>query len=371
MKIAIITSIATSLVNFRGPLIAEMIRRGYDVLAFAPDHDDETRAGLERLGARPIDYGLSRTGINPVHDALGLIGLYRLLRRHRPDATLSYFVKPVIYGTLAARLAGVPRRYAMIEGMGFTFTSDGVPGWRKKMLQWIVVRLFRASLSFVTKLLVLNPDDRNEFLQRRLVRPDRLRLLGAIGLDLDAWAYSVPVTEPVTFILVARMLRDKGIEEYAAAARLVRQRGLSARFLLVGGSDPNPTAVPVALLESWVAEGLVEWPGHVPVHPWLARSSVFVLPSYREGLPRSTQEAMAMGRPVITTDVPGCRETIVDGANGLLIPPRDAEALAAAMEFFIANPERIVPMGLESRRLAEERFDVFRQNRKCLELIDL
>lgn len=371
MKIAIITSIATSLVNFRGPLIAEMIRRGYDVLAFAPDHDGMTRAELERLGARPVDYGLSRTGVNPIHDAMVLAELYKLFRHHRPDVTLAYFVKPVIYGTLAARLAGVRRRYAMIEGMGFTFTSDGAPGWRKKLLQWIVVRLFRVSLSFVTKLLVLNPDDRDEFLRRRLVHPDRLSLLGAIGLDLAAWPYSVLTTEPVTFILVARMLRDKGVEEYAAAARIIKERGLQAKFLLVGGSDLNPAAVPIPMLESWAAEGLVEWPGHVPVQPWLARASVFVLPSYREGVPRSTQEAMAMGRPVITTDVPGCRETIVDGANGILIPPRDAAALADAMEFFISHPEKIVPMGRESRQLAEERFDVQRQNRKCLELIDL
>lgn len=372
LKIAMISNSAVSLLNFRGPLIAEMTRRGYQVLAFAPDHDAETRVELKKLGSVPIDYAMSRAGTNPLKDAAVILELRRLLRMHRPDVSFAYFVKPVIYGTLAARLAGVPRRYAMIEGMGFTFTAAGENDWRKKALRWVVVRLFRLSLLFATRLLLLNSDDYAEFLNRRLVRPDRAALLGGIGVDLDDWPYAVPRTDPVTFILVARMLRDKGVENYVAAARIVRRAHPAARFLLVGGHDQNPAAVPITVLEEWVAEGIVEWSGHVPVKPWLARASVFVLPSfYREGIPRSTQEAMAIGLPIITTDVTGCRETVDDGVNGFLIPPHDSEALAKAMEYFIDHPEKIVPMGVESRRLAEERFDVHRQNRKCLELIGL
>lgn len=371
MKIAVISSSAGSLLNFRGPLIADMIKRGYEVLALAPDHDAETRSGLEQLGAHPVNYRLSRGGTNPLQDMMALLELYHILRDHRPDVSFAYFVKPVIYGTLAARLAGVKRRYAMIEGMGFTFTSTEGQGWRRKILQAIVTGLFRLSLIFATRLLLLNPDDRDEFLDRRLVRADKTALLGGIGVDLDEWPYRTPPTDPVTFIFIGRLLRDKGVEDYVAAARILKNTHPTAKFLLVGGSDLNPAALPLSLAESWVAEGVVEWPGHVPVRPWLDRASVFVLPSYREGVPRSTQEALAVGLPVITTDVPGCRETVVDGVNGMLVPVRSPEALAEAMRFLVEHPEKIVPMGIESRRIACERFDVRRQNQKFLELTDL
>lgn len=371
MKIAIISSFAGSLLNFRGPLIAEMVERGYEVLALAPDHDDATRSGLARLGAQPVDYRLSRGGTNPLQDMAALVGLVRILRKHRPDVSFAYFVKPVIYGTLAARLAGVKRRYAMIEGMGFAFTSSEGQGWRHKALQTIVTGLLRLSLTYATKLLLLNPDDRNEFLDRRLVRADKTALLGGIGVDLNEWGYSTPATDPITFLFVGRLLRDKGVEDYVAAARLVKKEHPTTRFFLVGGHDLNPAALPLSLAESWVAEGVIEWPGHVPVQPWFARASVFVLPSYREGVPRSTQEALAVGLPVITTDVPGCRETVVDGVNGMLVPLRNPDALAEAMRFFVKHPEKIVPMGIESRKIACERFDVHRQNQKLLEHTDL
>jgi glycosyltransferase involved in cell wall biosynthesis len=167
---------------------------------------------------------------------------------------------------------------------------------------------------------------------------------------------------PVAFCLAARLLREKGVYEYAAAARIVKARFPDARFLLLGRLDENPGSLSAAEVQQWVQEGLIEWPGHVPMRDWLAQASVFVLPSYREGVPRSTQEAMAMGRAVITTDVPGCRETVVDGLNGYLVPPRSAEALAGAMEKLIQDAGLLARMGLESRKMAEEKFDVHRIN---------
>lgn len=370
MKVAIISSMASTLVNFRGPLIAEMVRRGHEVLAFAPDHDSGTRSALKQLGAKPIDYAMSRTGLNPLRDAVALAQLVRLLRHHRPDTSFAYFIKPVIYGTLAAKLAGVRNRYAMMEGMGFVFTHEN-PGVGHRILQWVSIRLFRLSLFFATRLLLLNEDDYQEFMDRRLVRPEKASILGGIGVDLSEWSYHVPKTDPVEFVFVGRLLRDKGVEEFAAAARLVLEKFPFARFVMLGGHDSNPTAIPLSRVQEWVKEGIVEWPGHVPIRPALQAASVFVLPSYREGVPRSTQEAMAMGLPVVTTDVPGCRETIVEGANGFLVPARNVAALAEAMAYFVTHPEKIIPMGLESRRIAEERFDVHRQNSKLLDLIDL
>ena len=192
----------------------------------------------------------------------------------------------------------------------------------------------------------------------------------AIGVDLIEWPPAPPVLEPVTVVLAARLLREKGIAEYAEAARQVKARHPEVRFVLLGSLDPNPGGFTRGEVESWVAQGVLEWPGHVDVKPWLARASVYVLPPYyREGMPRSTQEAMAMGRPVITTDAPGCGETVIDGENGFLVPVRDADALAEWILRFVENPALIRTMGQRSRQLAEERFDVRRINARLREVL--
>lgn len=365
--IAIITSQAFSLVNFRGPLIRELVARQVKVFALAPDFDDEQRRAILELGAQPVDFSLARTGMNPLRDGLDTIRLALLLRRLRPDVTLGYFIKPVIYGTLAAWVARVPRRVGMIEGLGYVFTPSGNSmTWRRQWLQRAVSGFYKLSLAKAHKAIFLNPDDINEFVGKGLVEENKVANLGGIGVDLDEW-FPVPVVQkPMTFLLVARLLREKGIVEYAEAARRVKAIHPAARFVLLGGLDPNPGGLSRAEVESWVNEGLLEWPGHVPVKPWLAQASVYVLPSYREGVPRSTQEAMAMGRPVITTDAPGCRETVVEGENGFLVPVRDPEALAKAMLRFIENPQLVETMGRASRALAERRFDVNKVNAKML-----
>lgn len=371
MKIAVITSQASSLVNFRGPLLAEMRQRGYEVLAFAPNLDHDIRAALVEMGVQPIEFSMSRSGMNPFREVAVIAELRRLLRRHRPDVCFAYFIKPVIYGAIAAWLARVPRRYGLIEGLGFAFTATSGADTRRQLVRGAITFMARFAFRRLQRVIFLNPDDMQELADRRLVVPGQTALLGAIGIDLDEWSVAPLPRGEITFILVARLLRDKGIGEYAAAARILRTDYPEARFLLLGGLDQNPAAMPRTEVEAWTAEGLIEWPGHVPVRPWLERASVFVLPSYREGVPRSTQEAMALGRPVITTDAPGCRETVIDGRNGFLVPPRDPQALAAAMRHFIEHPQDIATMGAESRKLAEERFDVHVQNSRLLGFLDL
>ena len=192
------------------------------------------------------------------------------------------------------------------------------------------------------------------------------------GVDLAEWKALPAVQDPITFSLVGRMLRDKGVREFVAAARELKSMNPSVRFCLIGGADTNPGAIAEAELLDWKREGVVEWTGHVDVKPWLERTSVFVLPSsYREGVPRSTQEAMAMGRAVVTTDVPGCRETVVDGRNGFLVRPDDAKSLRVAMQKFIDNPKLISDMGRESRKMAEECFDVAEINRSIIAAMGL
>ncbi|MDD3651795.1 glycosyltransferase family 4 protein, partial [Immundisolibacter sp.] len=370
-RLALISSQAFSIGNFRGPLVRELVQAGVEVFALAPDYDDRQRDIVRALGAQPVDISLDRTGMNPLRDGMDMLRLAAVLRRLRVDVSFAYFAKPVIYGTLAAWLARVPRRVAMIEGLGYVFTASGdrLP-WRRRQLRGAVGRLYRAALAKAAQVIFLNSDDVDEFVSRGLVARQKAFRLGGIGVDLAEWPPAPPVLGPVTFVLAARLLREKGIAEYAEAARRVKARHPEARFVLLGGLDPNPGGLTRAEVEAWVAQGVLEWAGHVDVKPWLARASVYVLPSYyREGLPRSTQEAMAMGRPVITTDAPGCRETVIDGENGFLVPVRDVDALAERMSRFIEQPALIETMGRRSRQLAEERFDVRRINAQLLAVL--
>lgn len=367
-RLGLITSQAFSLPNFRGTFIRELVAHGVQVYALAPDYDARTRSAVRELGAEPVDFDLERAGLSPVRDVLALVKMAFLIKRLGLDAVISYFIKPVIYGTLAARMASVPHRYCLIEGAGYVFSEERLHSNKKRLLRSVVSQLYRTSLRHAEKVFFLNPDDVALFREFRMVEESKAIMLGAIGVDLHEMAMAPPIIAPIVFILVARLLKEKGIYDYVAAAKQIKARYPGARFLLVGGVDFNPASLTEDEVRSWVGEGVIEWAGRVSdVRPWLARASVFVLPSYyREGVPRSTQEAMAMGRPVITTDSPGCRETVITGRNGFLVPPRSSEALVAAMLRFIEEPELIVSMGQESRRMAEERFDARRVNRRLL-----
>lgn len=360
-----------SLLNFRRPLIEDLCAEGHEVIALASEMPEELRFRVQQVGASAREINLARTGINPFADIRAVIEIYNILRELRPDLTLSYSAKPVIYGTVAAWLARVPHRFAMIEGLGYVFIDRAKHGLAKVVLRRIVKWMYRLALARANKVFFLNQDDISDFVQMNLIDRNKALLLGGIGVDLNEWSPAPPVSRPVTFTLVARLLRDKGVIEFVEAARVIKTQNPDTRFFLVGGLDSNPESISASDVQDWVSEGVIEWAGHTEVAPYLKISSVFVLPSYREGLPRSTQEAMAMARAVITTDAPGCRETVIDGLNGFLVPVQDAAALAKAMQRFIDNPHLIVEMGTQSRRLAEERFDVHDANRRVIEALDL
>lgn len=368
-RLALIGNQAFSMLNFRGPLIRDIVERGHEVYAFAPDFDETSRSAIRALGAQPMDHGLQRTGRNPIRDAAGIADLISKLSALRPDLALGYSVKPTTYGVLAAWVAGVPKRFAMIEGLGHVFMEH--KSLKARVLKGAVSLLYRTALSRADRTFFLNSDDRADFVQLGLVEASRTEVIGGIGVDLAKWRPAPPVVDPMTFLFVGRLLREKGIDELVDAIRRVKAVDPNVQFVLLGDVDSNPSSVGRAEVESWVSEGLLIWPGQTDVPPWIARCSVFVLPSYREGVPRSTQEAMAMARPVITTDVPGCRETVVEGRNGFLVPARDAGALAEAILWFVQRPERVGPMGLASRVMAEERFDVTKVNAHVIEAMGL
>lgn len=358
-RLALITSHAPSLLSFRSHLIRALVTKGIKVWALAPNFDDHSRAAVLKLGATPVDCPMDRTGMNPFRDLVNTWRMFLILRRLGPDLTLSYFIKPIVFGSIAAFFARVPRRIAMVEGLGFVFTPMATAlSFKRRVLRTLVLGLYKTGLSCAHKVVFLNPDDRDELITAGALLPEKSFLLGGIGVELNDWKLIPPSVEPITFLLVARLLREKGIEEYAMAARIVKRQHPQARFILLGSVDDNPGALAEADIKSWSDEGTLEWHGHVAVQPWMAQASVYVLPSYREGMPVSTQEAMAAGRAVITTDVPGCRQTVEHGVNGFLVPPRNPDALAEAMLRFIEQPELIHSMGKASLCIAQQRFDV-------------
>lgn len=369
LRLALVGNHPSSMVDFRGALIAGLVSRGIEVFALAPGLTAKHEAALRDLGAVPISYRLERTGLNPLEDLASAAELLAALKRIKPDKTLSFTAKPVILGTPAARLAGVPERYAMIEGLGRSFVD--VPGERHPILRLLLLVLYRLSLAHATRTLFLNHEDMAELVGRGLVAATSAEMIGGIGVDLAAWLPAPPVSGPATFLFASRLLREKGVLEFIAAARRVREQCADARFVVLGGTEPGG-GVSQEEMNRAVDEGLISWPGHVQVQPHLREASVFVLPSYyREGVPRSIQEAMALGRAVITTDMPGCRDTVIHGETGLLVPPRDTEALAEAMLTFIREPDQIARMGRAGRSLAERRFDADAATARTMRAIGL
>ncbi len=355
---ALLASLAESLTNFRGPLIELLQERGFRVSACAPPTSLAVRAQLERAGVEFTAVELRRNRLGVLGDLAYAARLYAWLRRTRPQFVLAYTAKPVIYGLLAARAAGVPVRSALITGLGYALTGESLG---RRALRWLLIRLHRVALRKAACVMFQNPDDQAFFAARAIVPAGvPTAVMNGSGVDLRRFQPCALPGAP-TFLLIARLLRDKGIGEYAAAARLVKAQYPQARFRLAGWHDTNPEAIEAAALQGWIAAGLIEYLGPLEdVRPALAECRIYVLPSYREGTPRTVLEAMAMGRPVITTDVPGCRETVQPEVNGLLVPAREAAPLAAAMIRMLADPELAERCGREGLRIAREKYDARR-----------
>lgn len=370
MKVIVAGNIGQSLVNFRGPMMQAMTEQGHEVVAVGPDGDTEYVPALEKLGVRYRTAPLDRAGFNPIADLKYLWSLRKLMLEERPDVFLGYTIKPVIYGNLAARLAKVRTRSAIITGLGYAFGEQGA---KQRVIGTIIKVLYRAALSGATVVFFQNPDDRNEFLKLGFVDDGRAALVAGSGVDLSHFVNSTPPPGPPVFLMVARLIREKGIDQFVAAARQLKQKYPSATFQVLGPIDANPTAVSVQEIDTWRQEGIIEYLGETKdVRPYLSDCSVFVLPSYyREGTPRTALEALATGRPVVTTNAPGCRETVVDGVNGYLVEPRSSKALTTALEAFLEDPERVTRMGLASLDLARRKFDVRLVNRDILTRLGL
>ena len=369
-KFLLVGSFALSMYKFRKDLIAMMIARNIPVHVALPlsSEDDWIVNRFENMGAVVHKVSMIRTGMNPLGDLACAVELWRLMRRIQPSHVLSYTIKPIVYGTLAARFASVPNRFALVTGRGYAFEiRQG-----RFHIGGLAQRMYKISLKHVARVIFQNSDDKALFVSKGLVPADtETCVVNGSGVNLEEFAVA-PIPDNLSFLLIARLLGAKGIREFVSAAREFREKGHQATFSVVGWIDENPDSISQRELDDWISEGLVEFKGKLTdVRPSIASSSVYVLPSYREGTPRTVLEAMAMGRAIITTDAPGCRETVRNGDNGYLVPPRSVEALADAMMRFVIDPSRATAMGLRSRTIVEERFDVHKVNETMLDVMGL
>ncbi len=372
MKVLVLSSLAFSLINFRGKLLEEMRKAGHEVVAVAPDEDEAVRAKLAAMGVGFRTVGMARTGTNVFAD-LGTIRSYvKLMREERPDVVVAYTQKPIIYGGIACRIAGVKRYYALMSGLGYLF-SEAASG--RRLLKSVFCRLYRAGLKGAKRIFVFNSDDRPDMIEAGIVDSSApvFEVPGS-GVDLERFEHAPLPPGPVHFLMIGRLMRDKGVWEFAEAAAKVASRRDGVRFSLIGRPEPsNPTGLDeedLARLERNSPVEVIAETDDVPA--FLARCHVFVLPTYyREGLPRTILEAMAVGRAVITTDTPGCRDAVTDGENGFLVAPRNAEDLAGAMEKLATDSELLKRMSERSRELAENVYDVRKVNAILMREMDL
>ncbi len=374
-KIAIISNSAFSVVNFRANFIKDMVARGCTVYALAPDYTTKERDCLKDIGAIAVDFYMDRTAQNVLKDVRSLGSLVKTLKKIKPDITFSYGIKPVVYGLWAARIIKIEKRYAMVAGLGTLYVDWEQSSLKKRLRQKLADYLYKLSLPFADKVFFQNPDDIELFKRKRIIQDEQPVLLNGSGVDVNHYHSDGLPQHEITFTLVSRLIKEKGVYEFVESARQLRSKypEKDINFILLGDVDANPNSVQSSELRGWVNDGILQWPGHVDeVKPWLEKTSVFVLPTYyREGTPKSILEAMAMSRPIITTDMPGCREAVRDGQNGYLIEPKNAEQLVSAMEKFIREPELIGQMGAESRKIAVARYDVKDVNRCLMENMGL
>lgn len=366
-KIIVLGAYPASIYNFRGEIIKKMSETNV-TLSMSCGASCEDIELIESLGGKYQDYPIDRNGINPIRDIKTFVFLYGYFRKLKYDILLSYTIKPIIWGGLAARFANVPSFYAMVTGLGYAFQKGG---FAKNLLNTLVKFLYRSALKKSKGVIFQNRDNMQVFINEGIVPKEKCFLVNGSGVDLSHYQVS-PLPKKPHFLLIARLLGDKGIREYVKAAEIVKQKYPYSIFELVGPEDPSPDGIKLDEVDNWVSSGAIEYSGSTTdVRPFIENCSIYVLPSYHEGMPRTVLEAMAMGRPILTTDVPGCRETVVNGVNGWLVEKANVNQLAERMIWFIENQEQWSEMGNKSHIMANEKFDVHKVNAEILKIMGL
>ena len=368
MKLIIVVNELWFFLSHRLPIALAARDAGYEVhiASHTGTNSEIKQLNQESLQFHPISFRRSSVGL--WQEFKTLRELHKLYKEVQPDIVHHVTIKPVLYGTLVARWVGGIQILNAISGLGYLFIAQGWQSFiRKKLLLWGYRAILHSKKVWI---LFQNPDDQALFAQHKIIHPQHASIIKGSGVDLQQFTFSAIPKGKIKIILVARMLRDKGVGEFVKAATMLKQQGVDADFLLVGSVDlGNPKSISIEQLEQWSKSGVVKWLGERADIPQLvAKSHIAVLPSYREGLPKSLIEAAAVGRPIVTTNVPGCREVVKEGENGFLVPARDAKKLAAAIKKLTNNPKLLITMGKKSRLMAEQEFSIQKVISKTLAL---
>ena len=353
-----------SLSNFRGSLIKLLIDKGVSVTVASSRPSNKSLQLWEDIDINYETITLKRNGLNFLYDIKTLIDIFILFKKMKTSMVLAYGIKLVIWGGVSARIACVPF-FALITGLGFAFQGDS---FKRKFLSKLVVFLYKIALKKSQAVIFQNKDDRDVFIEKGIVLRSKAYVVNGSGVDIKEYGVTEFPETHVSFLCIARLLGEKGLREYASAARIVKDKFPNAKFNLVGPEDSSPDAISLKEVSRW--SDYVSYNGSTnDVRPYIEECHVYVLPSHHEGLPRSTLEAMSMGRPILTTNAVGCKETVEEGVNGFMVPVGSTIKLAEKMIWYIENEDKIQSMGKESRSIVEDKFDVHKVNKEMLRIL--
>jgi glycosyltransferase involved in cell wall biosynthesis len=368
MKIAVLSSHTPSLFWFRMDMMQEFIHNGHTVIALGVGPETDWKDKFKKHNIEYRQLHVERNGINPFKDLKTLAELYRFMKKEKPDKVFAYQAKTVIYGSIAANLNGITEVYPVIAGLGSIFRGNGI---KNKIVKTIMKKEYKIACSCSKKVLFQNNDDKNEFVRNGLINADKTVIINGSGVNLEKFQ-PVPLPSEPAFLFIGRLIKDKGIIEYLEACKIVKTQHPKTRCLLVGPYDSNPSALKPEELRPYIEDEIVEYFGEQSdVRSFIAQCSTYVLPSYHEGTPKTVLEAMAMGRAIITSDAPGCRETVIDGYNGYLVTVGDIYGVVDRMNYLISNPNLCKKMGRTSLEIAREKFDVKKVNQAILQTMGL
>lgn len=373
MKVLIFSNRASNLIGFRYKLLKSLVASGIDVYAVAPADIRNIFEKMSEIGVKYEQLDYSKSSINPFKELGVIFAIMSIIKREVPDVMFSFMTKPVIYGSIAAKLCGVKHIQSMIEGLGYMFIGRTI---KQRILKYIALVLYWIALKCTNRVYFLNNDDKQYF-EKYLVSPKKTKRIFGIGIDLEKFFPVEHSKGNLMFLFVGRLLVDKGIKEFIEAAKIVSAKYSQARFVIVGGADENPASLSSEEIAEYAKTTAIKFVGiQADVRPYLMECSALVLPSYREGMPVSPMEAMASSRAVILTDVPGCRELIIrksvgdtldngvlEGKNGYMVEKGNSQATAKAMIDLIENPCKIEAMGREGRKFAEQFLDCNKINK--------
>ncbi len=367
-KIAVISSHTSSLFWFRLDMMKEFIRCGYEVAAFGQAPEREWTDKFSQHGIRYRQIYVQRNGLNPFSDLKTLKSLYDAIKQEKPSKIFCYQAKTIIYTCLAAKGNGIREVYPLVAGLGSVFRAATL---KQKLVRSIMVTEYKLALKQSKCVMFQNNDDLSAFVDAGIIRPEKCVIINGSGVDVEKFSV-LPMPSSPAFLMISRLIKDKGVMEYLNACKIIRSRNPQTECVLVGPFDTNPSAIKPEELQPYIDSGAITYVGEQEdVRPYIAKASVFVLPSYHEGTPKTVLESMACGRAIITTDAPGCRETVLDGQNGYLVPTHNAALLAERMEVFIQTPELALQMGMTGRRIVEEKYDVKKVNARINQIMNL